>query len=96
MTTVSEVELVKGIDKNKLRNKYEVGRRVIYKTLFNNPGNYEPGEELPGTVIAVLNNAGQPIYRIELDRVWSACTDDVRGKKILVGNVMEGSILRDI
>lgn len=69
-----------------------VGDRVLFKSLFNNPGNWGPGDEIAGTVITVFNDT-QRVYRVELDAVWSnRVSSHSHGKKIVVGNVREGSL----
>ncbi len=72
--------------------KYEVGQRVFYKALFNNPGHYRPEDKLPGTIIcAFLNGSLGWTYRVELDMTWN---DRVaaHGQKIIVGNIRGGSL----
>jgi hypothetical protein len=62
-----------------------VGDRILYTALFNNPGHEKPGEKIPGMVITVFGEP--PVYRIELDTVWKERMIYASGKKIVVGNV---------
>ncbi len=70
----------------------EVGDKVLYTALFNNPGHERPGDKIPGTVISVFGKP--PVYRIELDVAWNERMLYARGKKIIVGNVRERSVSR--
>ena len=72
--------------------RYEAGDRVLYTALFNNPGHERPEDKIPGTVISVFGEP--PVYRIELDTVWSERMLYAHGKKIIVGNVRGRSISR--
>ncbi len=72
--------------------RYGEGDRVLYTALFNNPGHERPGDKIPGTVISVFGEP--PVYRIELDTVWSKRMLYAHGKKIIVGNVRERSVSR--
>ncbi len=72
------------------RERYGEGDRVLYTALFNNPGHEKPGDKIPGTVISVSGKT--PVYRIELDTVWSERMLYAQGKKIIVGNVRGRSV----
>ena len=69
-----------------------VDDRVLYTALFNNPGHERPGDKIPGTVISVSGEP--PVYRIELDTVWSERMFYACGKKIIAGNVRGRSVSR--
>ena len=75
-----------------MASKYEfgVGERVFFTTIFNNPGQYKPGDKMAGTLIAVCGQS-EPSYRIELDMVWSDRVH-AKGQKIIVGNISSRSI----
>ncbi len=72
--------------------KFEVGDRVYYRAVVNNPGHYKPDELVPGEIIHRFMNGGEYTYRIRLDLKW---TDRVAacGQPIVVGNVSAGRII---
>jgi hypothetical protein len=71
-----------------------VGDRVLFKSLFNNPGNWGPGDEIAGTVISMFTDTRR-VYWIELDALWSdRVSPHHHGKKIIVGNIRGGLLFR--
>lgn len=76
----------------RVSGKYEVGEKVIWKALQRNGHNYFPDEMIEGTVIAAFENGPRFTYRIELERVWVECSDCLKGRKIVVGNITANQI----
>ena len=66
---------------------FQVGEGVFYRPPLKDPGNYVPGEILPGIIISRFWGDSCYIYRIELERVYAKISDGRLGQKIIVGNV---------
>jgi hypothetical protein len=72
---------------------HEVGKRVRWKALVNEPQHYAPDEFLHGVIINRFWNGKLGFtYRIRLDMVWDKAGSWCPGQHIVVGNVTTGSI----
>ena len=72
---------------------YEVGDRVLFVVLVNDPGYMKPGDKISGTIISVFEACGMRIYRIELDMRWDVERHPrEKGAKIIVGNLYSRQI----
>ena len=96
VTDLLEATALEEIKPERPQGRYWVGWRVVYKAQFPNSANfnYALGEMLAGTVISAFDNDGTPTYRIRLDRVWKI--GGPLGKKIIVGNITEGSLCLEL
>ena len=68
-----------------MKKTFDVGERVLWTVLVNNPGHHKPGDKILETIIGTYS--GPPVYRIELDQVWNERMKDVSGQKIIASNV---------
>ena len=83
------------------RRHYEVGQRVLWTALHNNPWHYRDGAKIPGTVIAAFKNGTEQhpflTYRLQLDVVWNEkAKSKPFGKQIVVGNISGNQLLPTI